>query len=393
VIRYILMILVLAIAVMGIPRLPQADCWDHSVAKNCAGENERSFQGEPAEGAKHTNADGTFEEPAEEVAIPILCYHRFDDTCSSTYAVTPTAFEDQMEYLRRNGFHSISLKTLSDYVSGSLDALPPRPVVITIDDGWKSAYTKAAPILKEKGFTATFFVYTYFISSCRNSLSWDDLKVLLKDGFEVGSHTKSHPNFLLLRKRLDPDEYRKRVLEELKDSRKLLEEKLKTSVSLFSYPYGLYDSHLENEIRECGYKVAVTTNPCPNSRGSNRLRLSRFTVLQEYTLGDFSRIVTSRVLLTEAQIPKDSSRIKDHRPLISAKIVDEDVDRSSLRMRLGETVLGATFNPTTGKFSHQITKDLKERAHLVTISARDKATRKLKLTSWLFIVETPPEKR
>ena len=392
-IRYTFMILVLAIAGMGIPRLPQADCWDHSVAKTCAGENERGFQGQAAEGAKHTNADGTFEEPAEEVAIPILCYHRFEDACSSTYAVTPAAFEDQMEYLRRNGFHSISLKTLSNYVSGSLDYLPPRPVVITIDDGWKSAYTKAAPILKEKGFTATFFVYTYFISSCRNSLSWDDLKVLLKNGFEVGSHTKSHPNFLLLRKRLDPDEYRKRVLEELEDSRKLLEEKLKMSVSLFSYPYGIYDSNLEDEIRECGYKVAVTTNPCPNSRGSSRLRLSRFTMLQEHTLDDFSRIVTSRVLVTEAWKPKDSSRIKERQPLISAKIVDEDIDRSSLRMRLGETVLGATLNPTTGKFSYQITKDLKERAHLVTISARDKTTRKLKLTSWLFIVETPPEER
>jgi len=389
VIRRTLTIFVLGIAVTAILRLPQAHCWGHSVAKKCAGENERGFQGQEAEGAKHTNPDGTLEEPAEEVAIPILCYHRFEDACSSTYAVTPTAFEDQMEYLRRNGFHSISLKTLAHYVAGCLNSLPPKPVVITIDDGWKSGYTKAVPILKQKGFTATFFVYTYFISSCQNSLSWDDLKVLLKDGFEVGSHTKSHPNFLLLRKRLDPDEYRKRVLEELKDSRKLLEERLNTSVSLFSYPYGLYDSHLENEIRECGYKVAVTTNPCPNSRDSSPLRLSRFAMLQEHTLDDFSRIVTSRVLVTQAWKPKDSSRIKDRRPLISAKIVDEDIDRSSLRMRLGETVLEATFNPVTGEFSHQITKDLKERAHLVTISARDKAIEKLKLASWLFIVETP----
>jgi hypothetical protein len=116
-------------------------------------------------------------------------------------------------------------------------------------------------------------------------------------------------------------------------------------------------------------------------------------MLQEHTLDDFSRIVTSRVLVTEAWKPKDSSRIKERQPLISAKIVDEDIDRSSLRMRLGETVLGATLNPTTGKFSYKITKDLKERAHLVTISARDKTTRKLKLTSWLFIVETPPEER
>jgi len=133
-----------------------------------------------------------------------------------------------MEYLQSNGFHSISLETLANHTSGSLDFLPPKPAVITIDDGWKSAYTKAIPILKEKGFTATFFVYTDFISSCQNSLSWEDLKVLLKENFEVGSHTKSHSNFLLLAKRLDPPEYQKRVLEELNDSRKLLAEKLAT---------------------------------------------------------------------------------------------------------------------------------------------------------------------
>ena len=389
-IRSTFMALIFAIVITSVPGLAQVHPYGYDITKSSVADT--GLPGEKTGATRQTNADGTLEEPAEEVAIPILCYHRFEDVASSSYAVTPEAFEDQMEYLQSNGFHSISLETLANYASGSLDFLPPKPVVITIDDGWKSAYTKAVPILKEKGFTATFFVYTDFISSCRNSLSWEDLQVLLKENFDVGSHTKSHPNFLLLGKRLDSPQYQKRVSEELSDSRKLLAEELGTSVALFSYPYGVYDSYLEHQIGKCGYKIAVTTNSSPNSRKSNKLCLSRFTMLRDYTLDDFARIVTSGALLTEAWEPKDSSTIRTHRPLISARIVDEDIDAGSLRMRLGEILLPATFNPITGQFGCQITKSLKDAAHIVAISAKEKTAGKLKFASWLFIVDTTTQK-
>lgn len=376
-IRYILVGVLLTAAAVGLFAALEVQCAEHAVAKESATEEGRGFG----------QAD------TEPPPIPILCYHRFENTSSNTYVITPEAFEEQMEYLRENGFHLISLKEVADYLSGSRDSLPEKPTVITIDDGWKSGYTEAVPVLKEKGFRATFFVYTDFVSSCQNSLTWEDLGALMQDGFEVGSHSKSHPHFLTWRKELDRQEYRTRVREELEDSREVLEKKLNTSVALFSYPYGIYDSYLEDEIRECGYEVAVTVNPCPNSKDSNALRLSRFTILQEYTLDDFARIVASRMLLTEREMPEDSARIEAQRPLISARITDEGIDTSSLRMRLGETVLPATFDPETRELSYQITKDLKETAHIVSISARERATEKLTLASWLFIVDSQASKQ
>ena len=337
--------------------------------------------------ANRMKVNGIPEESLKEVAIPILCYHRFEDVPSSQYAITPTAFEDQMEYLRTSGFHSISLETLANYISGSLGSLPPKPVVISIDDGWKSGSTEAAPILIKKGFTAVFFVYTDFISSSPYSLSWEDLKALLEQNFKVGSHTKSHPHFLFLRKKLNPTEYQKKILEEISDSKKLLEKKLGTSVSLFSYPYGIYDSHLEDLIRKYGYKIAVTNNRCPNSRKSNNLRLSRFTILRRYTLEDFARLVTSRLLLVKDLEPKGSSTIKTSQPMISARIHDENIDTSSLKMELGETLLPATFDPTTSQFSYQVTESLKNTAYIVTMSAKEKTTGKMKFASWLFIID------
>jgi len=344
---------------------------------------------EKTEPTRWTKADGIPEKSLKEVTIPILCYHRFEDVPLSRYAITPTVFEDQMEYLRRNGFHSISLESLSDYICGSLNSLPPKPIVISIDDGWKSGSTRALPILIKKGFTAVFFVYTDFISSCPNSLSWEDLKGLLKQNFEVGCHTKSHPHFLFLRKKLDSHEYQGRILEELGDSKRLLEKKLGTSVTLFSYPYGIYDSSLENLVRKYGYKIAVSTNPCPNSKKSNNLRLSRFIILRSHTQEDFARIVASRLLLAVGLKPHDFSTVETSQPIISVRIVDKNIDMSSLKMELGETTLPATFDPTTNQFSYQVTENLKNTAYIVTISAKERTTGRMKFASWLFIVDAP----
>ena len=75
--------------------------------------------------------------------VPILCYHRFGNRWGKL-AVTPAAFEAQMEYLARNGYSVISLKQLARFLDGK-EALPPKSVVITIDDGYRSTYDIAFP--------------------------------------------------------------------------------------------------------------------------------------------------------------------------------------------------------------------------------------------------------
>ena len=387
-IRTVFKVLVLATIPVAIFGLLQMWSRYYDIAGDVASSEDAGTLAERTRSAKRIEVEAIPKEFLGEITIPILGYHQFEDVPSSQYAITPTVFQDQMEYLRSNGFHTISLGTLADYISGSIDSLPAKPVVITVDDGWRSGFINAVPILIEKGFTATFFVYTDFISSGPNSLSWKDLKDLLKQNFDVGSHTKSHRHFLFLRKQSTPLEYKEEILKELRDSKKHLENKLGISVTLFSYPYGIYDSHLEESVREHGYRAAVTTNPGPNSKRSNSLRLSRFIIFGSHTLKDFARMVTSRVLLVEDPEPKEASTIRSSQPMISVRITDKSIDTGSLRMKLGETLLTAKFDSATNRFSCQIPESLKNTAYIVSISAKEKMSGKTKFASWLFVVDT-----
>jgi hypothetical protein len=98
---------------------------------------------------------------AEEITIPILTYHNFTTEEGSSYKINIVEFEKQMDYLATQNYSVISL---SELLEGLRDnQLPPKPIVITIDDGYKSTFTLAYPVLKKYDFPATLFIYTNFI--------------------------------------------------------------------------------------------------------------------------------------------------------------------------------------------------------------------------------------
>ena len=104
--------------------------------------------------------------------------------------MSASAFEEQMRYLKREGYHVITLKQFLDFAA-LRQQLPRKTVVLTFDDGWKSFKEYAYPILKELGFPATLFIYTDFIGA-RIALSWAELKDLAQEGYDIQAHSKSH---------------------------------------------------------------------------------------------------------------------------------------------------------------------------------------------------------
>jgi hypothetical protein len=115
---------------------------------------------------------------AKETIIPILDYHNFTTKESSSYKINIVKFEKQMDYLAT---HNYSVISLSELLAGlKAGQLPPKPVIITIDDGFKSTYTLAYPVLKKYNFPATLFIYTNFIEKNNGSkimkLIWLELE-------------------------------------------------------------------------------------------------------------------------------------------------------------------------------------------------------------------------
>lgn len=150
-------------------------------------------------------------------AVPILMYHvvapfPIASQWNSGYAyrleygltVTPGQFAAQIRFLAANGAHAISLTRLADFLLYGL-ALPPKPVVITFDDGRESPYQNAVPVLTQFGYTATFFVPSGLVGKFvtvrggrnpQHYLSWSQVSQLAQGGFWVEDHTL-HDNVAL----------------------------------------------------------------------------------------------------------------------------------------------------------------------------------------------------
>jgi peptidoglycan/xylan/chitin deacetylase (PgdA/CDA1 family) len=195
--------------------------------------------------------------------IPILCYHRFG-VKSSKLTVTPAAFAAQMAYLARNGYHVLPMARLDDFLAGRT-AVPKKTVIITIDDGYRSTFEVAFPILKQHGFPATVFLYSDFVGA-GDALNWAQMKEMTASGLiDIQPHSKTHANLTL---RL-PDEtdarYRDRVRREVETPASLIKERLALPSGTFAYPYGDVNEIVVDLLSRQGTPRGVTVTPGGNA--------------------------------------------------------------------------------------------------------------------------------
>ena len=159
-------------------------------------------------------------------------------------------------------FIDIGLTTLKDMLSkkeynftsieGLLNAKESMnpSICLTFDDGFSSDYNLVLPELKRISATATFFIVTDFLDT-PNYLTKKQVKYLSDEGMEIGSHSKSHPNFLML----SPD----KRLEELCKSKEILENIIGKPISTFSFPYGFFDDECSWTVFSAGYSICCTS--------------------------------------------------------------------------------------------------------------------------------------
>ncbi|MGD9332200.1 MAG: polysaccharide deacetylase family protein [Desulfobacterales bacterium] len=227
---------------------------------------------------KDDNRAGLFREGYQ--VVPILCYHRFGKTCRSALCVSETSFRAQLEYLRDNDYHTISLAELYAFLTYQ-KAIPLRSVVITIDDGYRSIYDIAYPLLKEFGFTATFFVYTDFIGATKLSLTWDQLREMKAAGFEVESHSVTHSDLSLKQKGESEDAYRQRITSELTRSKAIIDRELDQNTRFLAYPYSKYNRWILSQTAAAGYLLGLTVERGANPFFMDHLVLKRNQILKE----------------------------------------------------------------------------------------------------------------
>ena len=229
------------------------------------------------------------------VRIPILVYHNFDPVKTGSMTLSTQRFEEQLNWLKENHYTVIPLSEAVKYLQGNINTLPHKPVVITDDDGRKSVYTYMLPIVKKYNIPVTLFIYPHIISRAPYALTWNELTILQNTGyFDVEGHTYWHPNFKQERKRLSPAAYQKLVDAQLIASKKIIEKKLGTHVTLLAWPFGIHNQYLEDEAVKAGYVMAFSIAHRDATRHEQAMAMPRYMIIQSKTMKMFAWIVSHR---------------------------------------------------------------------------------------------------
>ncbi len=184
--------------------------------------------------------------------VPVIMYHDVLPEKEVFFDITPDELEAQFQRLQAEGLTPITMDQLALHLSTGL-ALPPKPVVLTFDDGYAGHYHHVLPLLRQYGYPGVFSIYTEKIGTDlgRSSLSWEQLREMAADPWvEIAAHSVTHPEDLTM---LPPDQIRA----ELADSKRILEQRLGIEVKDFVYPIGKYDDAVKQLVQEAGYRLAL----------------------------------------------------------------------------------------------------------------------------------------
>lgn len=191
------------------------------------------------------------------VTVPVLMYHRVNPIVIDRNTVSVNYFALQLDYLSCQGFTALTLSQLYEGLSGT-KKLPPKPVVLTFDDGYADNLTYALPLLQRYAMRASVFVITDMVGQkcswlkdheCNQLMTWEQLEQWLEAGMEIGSHTHTHPRL----NRLPEEE----LQAELATSKGILEMRLKTKIDVICYPYGDFDDRVIHSVKKAGYKAGL----------------------------------------------------------------------------------------------------------------------------------------
>jgi peptidoglycan/xylan/chitin deacetylase (PgdA/CDA1 family) len=151
-----------------------------------------------------------------------------------------------MNLLYQWGYQTISVELLARAINQGAE-LPPKPILLTFDDGSDTTYTTAQPIMQRYGFTGVSYIIYYTIG-LTHYMNVDQIRALHAAGWEIGSHSLSH-------KDLTVPPYRQE--DEIVQSRRMLEIRLGVPVFSFAYPFGAYNDDSLNNVHSAGYIAAM----------------------------------------------------------------------------------------------------------------------------------------
>ena len=229
--------------------------------------------------------------------VPILMYHSVatePSDATRALSVAPEAFAEQLALLADQGFTPVNTARLAtSWRAGA--PLPPRPVLITFDDGYEGVHRHALPVLAKHGFAATLFVSTGWLRGAYDTgggldtmLDWDQVRELAAAQVEIGGHSHTHPQL----DQLDDDALRFELLR----CKEIIADELGTRPASFAYPYGYSSRRVRRTVREAGFAQSLAVGNGLARRRQGPYALQRVTVRRTTGIEEFERLVEGRAI-------------------------------------------------------------------------------------------------
>jgi peptidoglycan/xylan/chitin deacetylase (PgdA/CDA1 family) len=319
-----------------------------------------------------------------------------------------------MKELKDRGITVISMQDLLAWKRGEKN-IPPRCAVVSFDDGWKSQYEVAWPIMKKYGYPFTMFIYTEGVRGGTlgggEAITWEQLADMRDNGVDIEGHSATHQDLReghaitlisggkRTRTKVTGPQYEDWMQNEVVGSKHLLEQRLGIKVNCFAVPFGNYNEHVKEIARNSGYEAMFTVYGQPitftsplDSIGRYAIEANKPKVFEDAVKmiatssggGAAVAEVGAKDLSTH---PADGETVRTALPLIKANLSAVGaIEPGSVQMRVsGLGVVPASYDPKSGTVSYQVTQKLHEKSCSVIISAKSQG--KKVEAHWTFGIE------
>lgn len=246
------------------------------------------------------------------VSLPVIMYHSFlkDNTMHNAYCISPQVLEEDLKYIKNNGYTTVTASELYDYVQGG--SLDDKIVMLTFDDGLYNNYVYAYPLLKKyrcKGVLSPVAGLTLEYSQSKiksptyGYCSFKELYTMQKSGYvEIANHSydmhKISPRMGASQMKGESGaRYREALLSDVTKAQRLLRNKGIKEPICFTYPYGAESGSTFEIIKDMGFVCTLTCNEKLNTitRSENSLwELGRFLRTDKESSGEFFERMTGR---------------------------------------------------------------------------------------------------
>jgi peptidoglycan/xylan/chitin deacetylase (PgdA/CDA1 family) len=319
--------------------------------------------------------------------VTIFIYHRFGDNRYPSTNVETERFREQMAYLQANDYKVIPLAELVTALREK-KPLPQRAAVITIDDGYRTVYSEAWPVLRSFGFPFTVFLCTRATEEgWGDHLSWEQVLEMQATGVDFQDHGYAHLRLADRPQGLDDAGYRAWIRSDLRQSADILAKRLGVPPRYLALPYGEYNRTVLEEAAKLGYQAIFSQDPGSVSENIDLFHIPREPILgQNWATMEHFKKVLERVDLPFTEMEPAIEPLANSRPeRFSVRLLNpERYQPGTLGFYVSE--LGWQQATLTGDVlaidNHAL---LSRRSNRVAVSGREKKTGHLAIRYWLLL--------